>query len=631
MDGGKFSMFVSEKKPCLWLTGLIVKIFCQSGEYLQNELDLDVIKESIVWITSMQHNDGSWTEPSTFIHTSSFMKRNILTASLLITLHQCKNYLPTIYNETDIYNDCRKNAENYIKAQLSKETDSYALAIMTYSLLISELNVGNNSQTIMINNLINHSDKRMDPEMDYLYYDHGLMSVATSSYVLLCLNRYFNESHYKLPGKMLYNWLLSRWLNETFDNIQNILLIFEAMADYPNSIEWNNNEMRINISFDNGNKHRIEWNNQTKPDLFHWINIGKNVSSINIELTGNGLGRMELLTSQNVYFQHSHSQCNFELEIDIFDAHFLHYLSNDEFDETIFFDETFQQEMFIQELPSKLLSKNSNFICSISDSKKMNTPLKIPPNDSAIIDDNICSTQLSDAMPNLPENVENPVFKVIKLCSKRSSMKWTVNEYGAASMVVLEASIISGYKVVDEDLKTLKSLSIIDWYELTASKVVFFLSSIPSGANSLCFCFRIYQQFIVENVQSAIIRIYDSHKTGLEFIFLFVILMIVNFLDWNCLSLYSDLGAKHYINYTCANNACQCMINQKCPRQLILPDSFDLDWFKNIVLSHQLVVMANISMDNQPTSIMGNLVENPIFFIESYQLIWGGLIYSNWN
>lgn len=68
------------------------------------------------------------------------------------------------------------------------------------------------------------------------------------------------------------------------------------------------------------------------------------------------------------------------------------------------------------------------------------------------------------------------------------------------------------------------------------------------------------------------------------------------------------------------------MINQKCPRHLILPDNFDFNWFKNIVFSHHLVIMANISMDNQLTNIMENFIENPIFSIESYQLIRGGSV-----
>ena len=542
MDGS-FAAFIN-RESSVWLTAFVANLLCQSEQFLGGEFDANLLSKSLNWIMRQQSISGSWSE-STHIHHrhadgGSNSDDDTLTAFILISLHKCdsfmkmNNFSDTIQTNWSIdYAKANREGSQYLLDKISRTDHSYKIAIILYSLLLSppSLSLPNIDGNQWMKRLLLHPDRHQDGKLNHMYYDTGPLSVETSAYALLALGclyeGYIEERH------MLANWLSARPLYGPVEKTQDTLLTLIALSDYYRSLWFllsfeNENsiyyQLQANISFGHRSSgHRERRSIQFRSDSIdrlHTIDMdGQYVDHIEIETMGNGVGRFELLTIYNVYDPtRVESECHYELNVQLFEYDVYHHhekKDESDFTDSSFFSDELQESLQIEQLPKSLQHMQFEKMKNICQSK---LPPKTIKNDhdgksGARIKKWQCEQNFQNSpLPTILGPIENPIIKIIRVCTVRrhSDSHVIIND----KMAILELSILSGYRVIEEDLATLiNGSTTIHWYEVAGSKVTFYLRQVPETYR-LCLCFRIYQQNPVEYIQSALVKIYNYGQQG---------------------------------------------------------------------------------------------------------------------
>lgn len=531
-EDGSFSAFIN-RESSVWLTAFISKVFCQSSPYMGRIMDNKIIIDALKWLKAKQSPEGYWTEIYPILHEKALGGANqgshTLTAYILIALNECYSYFTT--NALDYSLDLNKTLENaqlYLYYQINNTDiieDSYSLSLITYSMLF------NNPPTALrrfVKNLKDHPNIVRNNQFGYLYYNNSF-SVETSSYALLAFTKanIFHEI-----SRNISNWLLSQNRNGTFDNTQDTIVALEALFRYhiaSMSIQNNKYRLSADVSFNNQHKRSIKFDEENI-DVLRFVEVDKNTNNINILSNGNGIGRVELLTQYNVFT--TNFTCNFVLEVEMKNAIRIHYKTN-EFDPNIFFEkssiDSVRKELEISpenfedetEINYNQLTCNSKtrvrraFWNSVLRRFRPNNRVNNSTLDKSNVQSDIAQEQQNCPVTELPYlGIENPIVQTLNI-----NLRKLINEQG---MVILEITLLSGYKVIENDLNDLKNNpeTFIEFYEFANSKVIIYFRKVPS-MRFITLCFRIYQYHIVENIQSALVKVYDYYKKGL-----FIIIII---------------------------------------------------------------------------------------------------------
>nr|XP_027205521.1 complement C3-like [Dermatophagoides pteronyssinus] len=577
-EDGSFSAFV-ERESSVWLTAFVTKVFCQSGTLLRDYMDNDVIVQALRWLLQKQLSDGSWAETFPILHEKALGGVNqgshTLTAYIVIALNECQKYL--IENDVSDANDFIKQldknitlAQKYLQRKIRfVHNNSYSLSIITYSFILRSSTSTNIDENSLIMNLMNHPDKQQDTISNYYYYNNDY-PIETTSYVLLSLAKYLPKNS---MTDSLANYLTLQQKDGTFDNTQNTIVALEALTNYYSTIVDLNNQkfqLKSNISFNYRPKRSIEFT-ESNHDLLHIIDVDNNINNVDIVTLGNGLGKIELLTTYNV-LNPEDNKCQFELSIvlsewqDNYNDNDGDYYDYDDY-KLIFNNDTnkLMEEMSIESFNS---NNNDDYdICEYADNdsnsnngiKKRSVWTQMmnrlrPKNNTTTTkkqqnqinkmkkekkSSNTCPSDSFDTVPNL--GIENPVIRLIKIRYRRLND----DEMG---MIILEVGLLSGYKVIASDLEQLKSNGKILESNVVVSKIEFYLKDVPYAKHD-CLSFRIYQENVVTESQSALINIYDYYRPGSM-----------------CSRLYNDTHNESKI-HNC-NEICQCQTEKICPSKL---------------------------------------------------------------
>ncbi|XP_023242163.1 complement C3-like [Centruroides sculpturatus] len=84
-----------------------------------------------------------------------------------------------------------------------------------------------------------------------------------------------------------------------------------------------------------------------------------------------------------------------------------------------------------------------------------------------------------------------------------------------SNMTIIDAAIFSGFKPVKEDLERVINdiTNPVDFYEVEDRNIIFYLSYF-TPKSTVCFEFRVVRDYIIGNVQSGVVQVYDYYKYG---------------------------------------------------------------------------------------------------------------------
>ncbi|XP_046910274.2 venom factor isoform X2 [Dermatophagoides farinae] len=616
-EDGSFSAFVN-RESSIWLTAFISKVFCQSGTLLREYMDNEIIVSAIKWLLEKQSSDGSWKEIFPILHEKALGGTNqgshTLTAYIIIALNECQKYLRKI----DVPHDLNLNekillAQEYLHKKFKFfDENSYSLSIITYS-LISRQSIHDKTNELIVK-LMNHDDKKRDNKSNHFYYNNDY-SIETTSYVLLSLAEYIPKDELT---DSLANFLTLQQKDGAFDNTQDTIVALEALASYYSKIQSHINDYKLmsNISFNYRPKRSIEFTEENN-DLLHIIDVEKNTDNVDIVTLGNGLGKIELLTTYNVL--NPNDKCHFELSIRLSNVRNQHRKEISNYDGDLFFDvpvtNVMQEQGII--ITSNYNEKHqvSSNICDHDFNHKIRTrsiwtnmrnrfrpqnitnpTQNINEKQTAKENSDECSASF-DAPPNL--GIENPIIRIINVSFRRLND----DENG---MVILEVGLLSGYKVIRSDLdKLLEKKNILN-YNSADSKIEFYLKNVPYAKRE-SICFRIYQQNIVLESQGALVSIYDYYQK-----------------DSSCSKLYNDTNINdedlefeiHDCNGILPLKICSCKILKVCPGKLGegLEESYHknsleaLKSYKKLVCKHFSAIIEGIVEKKENKTQLGKFL-----------------------
>lgn len=546
---GSFSAFY-KRKSSIWLTGFVAKILCQSSRYIDNELDPDVVISALKWLHSYQDKqDGNWREINPILHEKALgglSGMTQLTAYLTITFHECRNYLERHQMNNSIidFDGIIKKANSYILRDEAKllNLEPYSTALIAYALTLNDNDHSiYETRLALVTKLSKSSFK--DTKLNQQYWK-GDFPVETASYALMAIMKYYSDFNLlDYDYMMIVNWLSAQEKSGTFDNTQDTIVALEALATFYGNykrIQHDNTHLQTNIMQHLHNtsrlKREIRFDNNNA-DVLQTIEVNRNAKEIEFETRGNGLGKLDLLIIYNQY--NPNVTCHFHLEIEVseFKVNAPRYLHIDqEIDDDLFATgplQTAAVALNIQKDYRKIKSRDNgdqimdklpNCCSSGRLAKRSIVPNRLryfwtnlAHNLSSNRTTSLGVTKRSEPkvrqsyqpkLPKLPHLGDNPVVLLLNICVRQRANN-------PKDMVILEVSMLSGYKPIIVDLEALKKDNgYIEYYELTNAKVTFYFGHVPDARN-YCLSFRVHREQPVSNLQSALIRIYSYYNKGM--------------------------------------------------------------------------------------------------------------------
>ncbi|XP_067119003.1 complement C3-like isoform X1 [Centruroides vittatus] len=124
-----------------------------------------------------------------------------------------------------------------------------------------------------------------------------------------------------------------------------------------------------------------------------------------------------------------------------------------------------------------------------------------------------CENENKIGLPEVPASPErfssyfhSKLTLKVEICSKYLS-----NE--DSTMTIIDAGIFSGFTPVIEDLDKIIDdyKSPVDRYEIEDRNIIFYLDHV-SHKSPVCIDFRVKRDYIVGNVQSSVVKVYDYYN-----------------------------------------------------------------------------------------------------------------------
>lgn len=544
-EDGSFSAF--ERRPSsIWLTAFVIKVMCQAQPFLEEKQSYNgnwtVIIDAINWIKNHQHGKPNqamkqyfWVEVASLLHERALggnAGRFGLTAYVVMALNECKKVMPENLSKSLQLEKIINNSEETLVQSLSKITRIYTKILATYALTYNEKyadDVETMTKKIMKESRLDSVNNLRSWEKDY--------PIETTAYALLLLMKTRPQAlNDHLP---IVNWLASKEVNSTFENTQDTVVALEALSEFyqafnKNSSELNKIYLTSSIAFNDNWKRDIKFDHQNL-GVLQTIDVDEGTEKIRFVTKGNALGKVNLLMSYNV-FNPNNSVCQIELDVKIcewrkrnirfhqntFNGSLL-FVNNSKFAHEIGFnpykqppppttEDSFSSQCFSsQNRPKRTVSPVFNFIHNAYPVQRFTYKKRGHNREIEAKNEAQCSNAKFSPIYNLQID-QTQEIRIMNICVRhRFEMM--------RDMTILEVSMLSGYKPIDQDLEAIKEehKDFIDNYENIKSKVTFYFSKIPY-ARTLCFSLRLLQEYKVEKLQMALVRIYNYYDSGNVFI-----------------------------------------------------------------------------------------------------------------
>lgn len=490
-DDGSFSAFKS-RKSSVWLTSFATRIFCKSAPYLGNSLDYAVISSAIDHIISRQKEEGSWHEGNPILHKKAMGGiRGLVpnTAFVLLSLKSCQK-LNNFSNHSKL-SRAILSAENYLCQQVNKSVvNAFTTALVAHSL----------ARASCLSKRIKHQLLTDLNGLSYLDLDTNRRSwfnepvTETAGYALMA---YLSEKNlWRHEVQSTVNFLESkRTFSGAFESTQDTIVALEALAMYAKMYAAEDINLICNIEAGNFHK-RIKFNPQNA-QVMQTFDLQGDTDNIDISTNGTGIGSIQIRYKYNI-LEPREKLCGIELNVSISDAATVDKKAEEEFDFDLFFTTEVTEDLGTTrtiengQAPRRAF-KNSN---------------------SYELDRNYVSLS-GDPKPTKESDFESKKVDKLAVCLRNYG-----NSNEENGMAIVEVGILSGYYVDTEELEKLikNKKSLVTKYEMTVRSVIFYLESLPERYEEpFCISFKIIQQTIISNLQSALVKAYYYYSKSKNF------------------------------------------------------------------------------------------------------------------
>lgn len=493
---GLFSAFKG-RKTSIWLTSFVMRIFCLSTPYIN--VDYEVVYSAINQIIANQRDDGSWLESNSLLHKKAMGGiRGIVpnTAFILISLRTCENRFNNLSNSAKIVSAIRL-AEGFLCSQVNKSVvNAYTTALVAHSL----------SKSTCLTRRMRHQLLTDLTGLSLLDLDSNRRSwltepiTETAGYALMAYLTDKNNWRDELQSTV--NYLESiRTFSGSFDATQDTIVALEALSKYARLYQ-SLDDINLVCNIDAGNFHkRIKFNEQNA-QVMQTFDVQKDANNIDIYTNGTGIGSLQIRYKYNI-LEPKEKLCGIELNITISDYATANRNVEEEFD----FDAFFTTEV-TEQLGTTRTIENSYPDSNLKDS---NYQLQQPNQDGHLLPFDGHSTLTSTKQQQSSDSESKKIDK-ISVCVRNYGHSFEDN-----SMAIVEVGILSGYVVDDQDLEQIIKLkgSLVSKYEKTTRSVIFYLESLPQrNKPPYCISFKITQQTVISNLQSALVKAYHYYSKG---------------------------------------------------------------------------------------------------------------------
>lgn len=584
-EDGSFSAFPT-RPSSIWLTAFVMKVFCQSQPFLQDDgMDTKVIYSGIEWLLKEQKDDGSWIEKHPVIHERALggVKGTVpLTAYIAIALNECQNVYHLYDPEFDYALNRSKAFLMKHEHSLIKSKDTYAIGLVAYSLTFKE---PKNSHSL-ISWLHNYSN--IDDSKNYKYWRGDYETEATSYALLAILNSGLRNS---IEAMSVANYLNSkRSFTGSFYSTQDTVVALEALAKYVQSQSAlpENSKLFCNITSNNKRFRKSLEFHKDNALVLQTFKAHNDVDHLEFHTHGNGFGLMSVKLKYNI-LESPESLCRFDMDIKVKEWKQINPkdIPAQESNDDLFSD-------FPSDMIEELAFKETKLNFRLKKRRSINWPAGVYFRQAldrvrdrifqiANYRSNLTTRDLKEQMPNDDPNVnllnENQQFQLNNLSKdlitegNLSSLVLIVEicvrytQRYNSEMSIVDVGLFSGYKPNKKDLDEIISMegSHVSKYEISDRNIMFYFNEIPHGRPA-CIQFRVIQVHPVQSIQSAIIKVYDYYKQGAINNYKFNFYKVFSISGHSCTQLYSPSRISQLIVTNCTSDVCQCAKRKNCPR-----------------------------------------------------------------
>ncbi|KAM4696196.1 complement C4-B-like [Rhinophrynus dorsalis] len=448
-----------ERTSSTWLTAFVVKVLSLCRLYI--EVDVNEIRSSAQYLTSMQTSTGAFQELLTVIHRD--MQGGVrgtnaevsLTAYVTVALHHSLDSLAE--DDTEVKSSISK-AIDYLRKKVDSLSDPYALAVTTYALTLTSRDSVLKDKAY--HKLLSHAQG--DPNKKELYFGTKgtALAVETTAYALLVsLLREDMDN-----AEKMYIWLSEQQnYGGGFRSTQDTVMALEALSEYwirtykPNQFDL---EIEVN-SLERQQKQRFILRNED--------NLQEELRSMgtkfNIKVSGKGKGMLTVLKMYNI-MQIDNSSCTqLGLEVKLTEeVEKIDNLDDDDYD---------YQEDEVSDEPRSPIAWH-------------------------------------DLRKRARREISQPKTKDVRVSYE--VCLWLQPRARVSGMAIVDITMLSGFEPVAQDLDKLKDSSerYISHYEIHPGRLLIYFDKVPDPRD--CVYFDAVQKVKISPLQPASAVLYDFYE-----------------------------------------------------------------------------------------------------------------------
>ncbi|XP_067143639.1 cobra venom factor-like [Centruroides vittatus] len=376
----------------------------------------------------------------------------------------------------------RLNAKLFLEMQYESVNDPYTMALTAYALAVT------NSQKKQQANEKLLGMSAYDEELNQRYWAKSSESesIEISAYGLLTQLQLENMS----TSLSIVNWMNKQRLDGGyFPSSQATLSALQALSQYAIKSKFRDISLTCDVStsHDEGSVRTIHINNE-KALILQQMELDKLDETLYLNVSGKGVGLLSAKIRYNVA-EHQKQTCQFETIVHVSEVN----------------------KHFSTEKDNAYCNKECEEVINVHEFHSFNSPRPVYPQSKLIFQVEICSRYLSTEDSHL---------------------------------TIIDAGIFSGFSPIKEDLENIVKdhESPVDRYEIKDRKIIFYLDHI-SHESPICIIFRVKRDYIVGNMQSSVVKVYDFNN------------------DQQCIVFYSPGSYSSLLSNFCEGYQCVCANN----------------------------------------------------------------------
>eukprot|EP00794_Sanderia_malayensis_P016274 gene16274-17915_t len=453
-----YSVWGQRTPASTWLTAFVNKVFCQAREFIKDDIDENIVCDSLKFLESIQEPDGSFPEGYAVRHREMIIQQSGDTACETKALH-------TLHDTVII-----SKGRSFLESQMPQITSGYLMSLVAYSLSIANSPVKNAAYNKLAGMLI--QDTSEDRDAMYIKDGGPALCVEATSYALLTMMS-LKETDAAGP---LVVWLTKqRNAKGSFYSTQDTVVALQALSEYSSKTAGGELDLTVTVTSakdaDIVRSFRVKAENalvRQQTDI-----TGALPGRVFIDTKGKGTAQLQIVTTYNQPSS-KNERCGYVIKVKTNEG-----INN-----------------LVSDAPDgaklKPLKKKKSKKCKKRKGKKGRRRRK-------------CKKNKKTKRNQQKDQVANEI--TVDVCA-------THKFANGSSMTIVDVGLLTGFKPDQKSLKALLSKDQnprIDHYEENDRSVVFYLGKI-SNTKKTCITFVTKRVFSVGDLLPVPVKVYDYYE-----------------------------------------------------------------------------------------------------------------------